>query len=244
MLEEEIVTEIKIICFDMDDTLCDETKSDTIARLKIFNYVRTNREEINLSNFQKKYVKIWKDIDKRYEVLIVQPGIGERELRLEHANRVLQACGVQNPQLAHELTNIYWEERRKALQLYPDSLPTLTSLQKSYGLSLLANGPSDMQRQKIEDLQIAKYFKHIIIAGEAGYSKPDPEIFQILIDKYAIPPSEILYVGNSQKRDVTGAHRAGLKIAWVNRNKEIRNPETPKPHFEISNLSELLSILL
>lgn len=228
----------------MDDTLCDETKSDTIARLKVFDYIRVKHEEIDFSNFQKKYVEIWKDIDKSYEILIAQPGIGERELRREHANRVLEACGVKNKQLTHELVNIYWEERRKALRLYPDSLPTLTALRKFYALSLLANGPSDMQRQKIGDLQIAKYFEHIIIAGEVGYSKPDPKIFQLLIDKYSIPASEILYVGNSQKRDVTGAHRAGLKIAWINRKNERQKPEILKPNYEINNLSELLSILL
>ena len=228
----------------MDDTLCDETKSDTVARLKVFDYIRVKHEEIDFSNFQKKYIEIWKEIDENYEIFIAQPGIGERELRRKHANRVLQACGAKNKKLTHEIVNIYWEERRKALRLYPDSLPTLTALRKFYALSLLANGPSDMQRQKIEDLQIAKYFEHIIIAGEVGYSKPDPKIFQILIAKYAISPAQILYVGNSQKRDVTGAHRAGLKIAWVNRNNETRNPKTPTPHYEIRNLSEVLSILL
>ena len=139
---------IKVICFDMDDTLCDETKSDKIARLKVYNYVRTNLEEINFSNFQKHYLKIWKNIDKQYEDLIVQPGIDERKLQLEHVNLVLQACGIQNPLLAHKLMTMYWKERRNALHLYPDLLPTLRSLQKIFTLSLLANGPSDMQRKK------------------------------------------------------------------------------------------------
>jgi HAD superfamily hydrolase (TIGR02253 family) len=233
---------IKVICFDMDDTLCDETKSDTFARSQVFHYVQTNHQDIDFSNFKKNYRKIWEDIDQQYEVLITQPGIGEKELRLDHAKRVLHSCDVLNPPLAYKLMRLYWEERRKALHLYPDSLQTLLSLQQSYKLSLLTNGPSDMQRQKITDLQIAPYFEHIIIAGEVGYSKPDPAIFQILIKNYALPPSEILYVGNSQKRDVIGAHRAGLQIAWINRKKETRNLNTPNPHFEITNLSELLHL--
>jgi len=183
---------ISVVCFDLDDTLCDETTSDRMARKAVFNYMASNYNEIDLLVFQTIYRKIWENINEKYVHFILQPGVGERDLRLDHANRVLQAHGLIDPVLAEKLTNIFWEERRKALQLFPDAHPVLSALQKTHPLSLLANGPSDYQRQKIDDLQIAKYFEHIIIAGEVGYAKPDTRIFDILMSHYTAPLSDPL----------------------------------------------------
>ena len=235
---------MKVVCFDLDDTLCDSEKSTEAARLNIFNYVGSKREGLNLSKFQRAYDEIWEDIEKKYVRLITQLGIGEREIRIEHTNRVLRACGFYDPQLAEKLTNVYWEERRRTLNLFPDALPVLSSLRRTHNLSLLTNGTSDWQREKIEDLQITEYFDHIIIGGEVGYVKPNPEIFDILIARYAIPASQILYVGNNQEKDVIGARNSGLKTVWINRKGEKLNPGIPKPHYEIRTLSELIDILL
>ncbi|MBP5607395.1 MAG: HAD hydrolase-like protein [Lachnospiraceae bacterium] len=32
--------------------------------------------------------------------------------------------------------------------------------------------------------------------------------------------ADILFVGDTYKTDVCGAYQAGLKVAWINRNKE------------------------
>lgn len=79
---------------------------------------------------------------------------------------------------------------------------------------------------------------------EVGYTKPDLTIFEFLINEYSILASQILYVVNSQKDDLSGVYTAGLQVAWVNRTNDNLSPETPRPHYEISNLSELLEILL
>jgi FMN phosphatase YigB (HAD superfamily) len=46
-------------------------------------------------------------------------------------------------------------------------------------------------------------------------------------------------VGDSQEDDIVGARRAGLKIAWLNRDGAVRRDETPEPDYEIESLAEL-----
>ena len=167
-----------------------------------------------------------------------------KETRIALVGNALESCGFNDAGLVDELVTVYGNERRKTYKLFPDALHVLSSINKKYHLSLLTNGPSDIQREKIGDLQIESYFDHIIIAGEVGYAKPDPQIFKCLIKEYSIPASQILYVGNSQKHDLFGAYTAGLQVCWINRNNEKLNPETLKPNYEINNLSELLEILL
>jgi len=105
-------------------------------------------------------------------------------------------------------------------------------------------GLQTLQRSEIEWLNIEEYFDNIIVSGEVGYAKPDHRIFKVLLNKLKITPSQVVYVGNSQKHDMIGAKKAGLKIVWINRKNERILPETPKPDYEISNLSELINILL
>lgn len=152
-------------------------------------------------------------------------------------------CGFFDYCLAEDLIDLYGEERRKTLKLFPEALRVLAFLRKKYRLGLVTNGPSDVQRAEIEDLQTAEYFHHIIIAEEVRYAKPDPRIFHLLITTYTISSNQILYVGNSPREDGLGAYQAGLKVAWLNRKSEMLGPGIPRPHYEVTILSELLDVL-
>jgi putative hydrolase of the HAD superfamily len=235
---------VKAIGFDLDDTLCDYEKSARISRMKMFDCAVSKCNGLKLSQFRKAYDKTLENIINEYEGAAIFLRMSGEETRLELISRALRACGFYDPRLAEDLVKTYGRERRKTLKLFPNALCVLSSLRRKYSLSLVTNGPSDIQREEIEDLRIAGYFDHIIIAGEVGYAKPDPRIFNLLIAKYAIPPSQILYVGNSQEEDVMCAFKAGLKVAWLNRKGEKMKKEIPNPHYEIKSLSKLLDALL
>ena len=131
----------RVICFDLDGTLCDSVESAMVARSKIFDYASERCKGLDSYKFQEAYDEIWEEVEKEYARMILELGIGEREIRLEHMRQVLHACGFYDSHLARELVNVYWEERRRALRLFPETLPVLSSLRRSYKLSLLTNGP-------------------------------------------------------------------------------------------------------
>jgi putative hydrolase of the HAD superfamily len=236
--------EVKVVCFDLDDTLCDYEKSAKISRNKMMNYAISRCEGVELSTFQEAYKKSFQNMINHYggqAIFLIKSGL---ETRLEHISRTIHRLGFYDPKLVNQLVKIYGEERRKTLKLFSDSIPLLTVLKTKYRLSLVTNGPSDVQRNEIEWLNIEKYFDDIIVSGEVGYAKPDPRIFKVLLTKLKITPSQIIYVGNSQEHDIKGAKKAELKTIWINRKNERLLPETPKPDYEITTLSELINILL
>mgnify|MGYP000231633514 CR=1 FL=1 len=55
--------------------------------------------------------------------------------------------------------------------------PTLAALRPHYRLGLVTNGPSRMQRPKIEQFRLGDYLDPLIVSEEVGVAKPDPAIF-------------------------------------------------------------------
>ncbi len=50
---------------------------------------------------------------------------------------------------------------------------------------------------------------------ETGRLKPHPHSFLLLAERLGLPPGDILYVGNSYRYDVLGAHAAGMPVAHL-----------------------------
>lgn len=109
-------------------------------------------------------------------------------------------------------------------------------------MALLTNGAPDLQREKIQGANLARFFDTILISGEVGVGKPDCRIFRLALDALAASPSETVMVGDSLTRDILGAQQAGLKGVWLNRlGNDAADQVTPD--VQITTLSQLHEIL-
>ena len=90
---------------------------------------------------------------------------------------------------------------------YPESLsgpiqPTVDILRrlKDNGDTLyaLSNWPAEKFRQVRSDYPFFNWFDKIIISGEVGLAKPDPRIFELLVERTSSLPQECLFIDDSQ----------------------------------------------
>jgi putative hydrolase of the HAD superfamily len=65
------------------------------------------------------------------------------------------------------------------------------------------------------DLGILGHFDHVIDSGIVGVEKPDPRIFRIALDRFGIPASRALHLGDFFASDVLGARAAGIRHALI-----------------------------
>ena len=72
---------------------------------------------------------------------------------------------------------------------------------------------------------IGKYFEKVWSSADFGRVKPCTDLFESaigeILKKY--PEStkdEILFIGDTYETDITGAHNAKLRTAWINRQNE------------------------
>jgi putative hydrolase of the HAD superfamily len=61
-------------------------------------------------------------------------------------------------------------------------------------------------------------FRFQLGAREHGAAKPAASIFHAACERLGCAPGDVLHVGDDVEMDVVGAHRAGLRSCWINRD--------------------------
>ncbi|MBM3331922.1 HAD family hydrolase [candidate division WOR-3 bacterium] len=157
-------------------------------------------------------------------------------------SEALAENGIADPLLADQLSVLYPCERRARYVPYPDVKPCLERLGTDYRLGLVTNGPCDLQCAKLDASGFRSYFGAVVISREVGVKKPDPRVFAIALDQLGVGAQESVFVGDSPKNDIVGAHAAGMRAIWLNRDK-LPPPDIAKPDAAITGLDELSAAL-
>jgi len=247
---------VKVVFFDLDDTLCGYWEASKIALRRAFEMHGPPGHSVE------EMVQHWAASFREFSPGIKRTGWYEGYLkkgeptRTEQMRLTLARVGVDDDAKAKLLSEAYAEERNLNLKLFSDALPVLEKLKTRFTLGLITNGPADVQRQEIATLGIAHYFPHIYIEGEMGRGKPLPEVFEMICVDVGVKPSEIVFVGNSYAHDVKPALDAGWHAIWVRRPTDVppsmaghrAEPESlpegaPEPDAVVAHLSELPELL-
>jgi 2-haloacid dehalogenase len=126
-----------------------------------------------------------------------------------------------------------------SMELYPDVLPTLEVLAKTYKLALVSNIDDDL----LSATPLGREFDLICTAEKARGYKPDGTLFRHLLERSGLNAGQILHAGQSQFTDMVGGKPLGLTIAWINRRNLTLSAEVPPPDCILPGL-ELLPRLL
>ena len=102
--------------------------------------------------------------------------------------------------------------------VYEDVIPTLTAL-REHGVRMAVISNWDIRlRPLLQALNLADWFDGIYVSSEIGITKPDRRIFQVAINSFGLPASQILHVGDSEIEDYRGAQSSGMQSRWLCRN--------------------------
>ena len=229
------------ICFDLDGTLCDSAAAEEAARVDLVKRIASEGVEPDRAALAfKEHFDRYEEV---YAELVIKRGLGEKQIRRRQIADTLAALGLEEPQLVDELSDAHWTTMSRSFKLYPEATEVLRKLGSKYRLSLLSNGPSDLQREKIRVLGVESHFDLIVISGEVGYFKPSREVFMCLVGRLKAEPHEVMYIGDNYEKDVLGALGAGLRAIWVNRSDKMQPIHCQRPERTVRDLSELLTVL-
>jgi 2-haloacid dehalogenase len=97
-------------------------------------------------------------------------------------------------------------------QPFPDTVAGLAALKNDFKLIALSNVDDELFAQSARVL--GDPFDALISAEQIGAYKPDPRMFEALLDQAEGP---VLHVAQSRYHDIVPATAAGLDTVWINR---------------------------
>jgi phosphoserine phosphatase len=127
----------------------------------------------------------------------------------------LATFGADDPELVAVVAKTYESAQRAGHPLLDGAERTVRRLAEKRPIGLLTNGPSDIQRWKLAGTGLADLFGTVAISGELGRGKPDPAVFDHVLERLGTGRSHTVMVGDSWERDVQGAVAAGIDAVWI-----------------------------
>lgn len=105
-----------------------------------------------------------------------------------------------------------WERLFSDIKPYEGLEETLEAAYGRYRLAALTDFPLF---KKLEALGVDKYFSYKASTNDSGAFKPAPAPFLYMLQGLGAPPEQVLYVGDSESKDIKGAKRVGMRAALI-----------------------------
>ena len=87
---------------------------------------------------------------------------------------------------------------------------------RAAGLKLAVVSNSEGTReQMLADIDLRRMFDTVLDSAVVGFTKPDPRMFQLALDRLGVSAADAIMVGDSPSADVDGAHAVGIRAALI-----------------------------
>ncbi len=224
---------IKHVFFDLDHTLWDFDKNSKIAYQMIF---RAYNIDLELDLFLKEYELINLEYWKKYR----NNEVSKIALRRGRLNDSFNKFGLKfTLEKIDQIAEDYIKYLPLNNHLIEGTNDLLTYLSDKYQLHIITNGFKEVQRLKLKQSGIEKYFSTITNSEEAGVKKPNSKIFAHALEKAKASKVESIMIGDNFEADIQGAESFGIKSICFNYHNEIISSR----YNVINNLSEVKNYL-
>lgn len=219
---------IKLIIFDLDDTLYNE-----------FQFVENGFKKVA------EYLSLKYLIDGK-EVYSEMLNILKKHGRGEIFNMLCEKYELSEN--INNLVHIYRNASGK-LYLYKDAYSILEKLRYNYNLGMITDGKASVQWNKIKCLGVEKYFNKIIVTDDFGrmYWKPHEYSYKKMLEYFNCKPYEAVYIGDNPIKDFIGARKVGFYTVRIIRecgdNMKLKEEKGYEADFTINNLKKLINII-
>ncbi|SDZ14355.1 HAD family hydrolase [Thermoactinomyces sp. DSM 45892] len=199
---------MKVIVFDLDETLCNHTRGEQDSLREVF---KAYFYDLGLSfeGFHEAFAKFnkvsWENFEK---------GIHDVEATL--TNRFKLLCDFYGMEKKlEEVSSVYQSAYIKNCVPYEGARPLLSKLSKTFSLAVCSNGMEQIQMGKLKYHKIDQYFSYFQFGSCYPFCKPHLHFFHSLVDELAVEPKDILFIGDSLTNDIMPAKNIGMKTLHI-----------------------------
>lgn len=227
----------RIVLLDLDHTLLDSTASEAAA---FGETVRSIGRQPTPDLFQR-----YTTINQALWAAVERGELTPDELKLLRFEQFADAIGANAS--PGDMATVFTAGLGNNGELYPDARAVLEQLHSIARLAMITNGLSEVQRRRIDRLDLGRYFEAVIISAEVKTAKPGTEIFDLAFAELGNPDrTDALMVGDSLTSDIQGGLNAGVDTCLYAPGLDGPKDEAsagPVPTHQISDLTELVPLV-
>jgi putative hydrolase of the HAD superfamily len=207
---------IRAIFFDAGNTLLYPRVDELVSAVAALGYLAGVEDFYAAERQAKKAFDAW--LWPKLEQHDLPPAV-DRVYWVEYLKILFERVRV--PVVQHDNVTRQLVERFRDIRLwsrvFPDTEPVLQSLQASgYSLGVISNSVGTIEEQ-LGRAGLGSYFRFVLDSAVVGVEKPHPEIFQMALDRAAVPPAEAVFIGDTYATDIGGARGAGIRGVLIDR---------------------------
>lgn len=219
---------IKVIIFDLDDTLYKESTFVEGGFKAVAEYIE-KEFKVKKKDFLKDLIKVLEKKGRGYIFDIA-----------------LRKYNLYDKKLVNELIKIY-RHHKPNVKPCPGAKELLNSLKKRYKLAVITDGLGYVQRNKVKALGIENFFDIIIYTDDYGKRKSKPSLysFKKVLKYFNVNSKKVIYIGDDPHKDFYGAKRLGIKTARVlqGKYKNIKAKRNFGADYKINKITEIKKLL-
>lgn len=216
---------IKLIIFDLDDTLYNEIEFVMSGFEAVSEYLF---QEFGLD--KKKTFKLMKNKFTRYG-------------RGQVFNDILKEYNFKyNKKLINKLVSVY-RSHTPSIKTYPKIKSFLVQLKsKRIKLALVTDTRWQVQRRKVEALELNDYFDYIVYTDKYNTTKLNPKIIKKIIKEFNVRPGEAMFIGDDPNFDFIATKKLGGHTIRIRqgRLKKITLNKNHEADSEVDSISQLI----
>lgn len=221
---------IKVILFDLDDTLWDTYGFTKRARENAIKEMIKHGLNVSFDKAMEELNKIIKEKGSNYN---------------KHFNLLCKRFNIKNELLPKIVAAgvVGYHQVKNTMHTLPNVEETLIELLKrEYKLGLITYGIKIKQWEKILRLKLIYFFDYISVSSKPNKEKEIKKALKF----FKVKPNEVVFVGDNIKSDIISANKVGLITIRILTGKYSNiKPQSKEetPNYEIKDIKELLNIL-
>lgn len=110
-----------------------------------------------------------------------------------------------------KLEKLYWDKFLEKMELNEAASKFIFECNsKNIPICCVTDLTSEIQFKKLMKLNLENKIKYIVTSEEVGIEKPNKKMFQKALEKLNLKPNQVIIIGDSMEKDITGAENMGI----------------------------------
>ena len=226
------VSQIKVISFDLDDTLWNGMDVIIKAEKAMQLWMAQNSQEISNSISSKEMR------DRKIKFIKSNPHLLNKISRARQLflTDLFTEFNYDNPESMAEDCFAEFYNARQQVQLFDGVTETLRQLKEKVRLIAITNGNANINSVGLND-----YFEFCLNAEDFDKPKPHGDIFMAALANIGVQAHECLHVGDHPVDDMQGAFDVGMATCWLKDGSREWQQDL-SPDITITHVQELVTL--